>query len=224
MNEIILNKDCQTITNIINGVQTIILLEKFPRDYTGWVYLYCDKKGALWLRRDIDKEVELYGIDMTKKCYVATCDPNRHLAFKYNRYDLRGHVVARVWCEKVEQVYGYYPDVEGENYTIETDTLKEDELLKRSCWTNEDVDENNLLAIHISKVEVFDQPKLLRDFKRPQECWYDDHNMCKQEKCPYYWAENYGECYDTGCTKYDGLVEVRKAPPVYCWVEGEEDE
>ena len=222
MNEIILNKDCQTITNVVNGAQTIILVEKFPRDYTGWVYLYCDKKGTLWLRRDIDKEAELYGIDMTKKCYIASCDPNRHSTFKYNRYDLSGHIVVRVWCEKVEQVYGYYPDVEGENYTIETETLKEDELLKRSYWTNEDIDENNLLAIHISKVEVFDQPKILRDFKRPMECWYDDHNMCKQDKCPYFWAENYGECHETGCQKYDGLVEVRKAPQTYCWVEGEE--
>ena len=148
----------QWVEKILNGKKTIEVRKRFPKDYVGWVYIYCtkDKKYANLINRG---------------------------GF------LTGMVVARFYCDKVEEIT-----------TEKWSPSKEQDLLKASCLTeNQLFDYCNLesrkpfYAIHISKLEIFDRPKELSEFnywkdKSEYGCWYEN----KLTKAP----QNY--CYIEG--------------------------
>lgn len=132
------------VAKILNGEKTIEVRKRFPKDYVGWVYIYCtkDKKYANLINRG---------------------------GF------LTGMVVARFWCDKVEEIT-----------TEKWSPSKEQDLLKASCLTeNQLFDYCNLesrkpfYSIHISKLEIFDEPKELSEFnywkdKSEYGCWYEN--------------------------------------------------
>lgn len=111
------------VAKILNGEKTIEIRKRFPKDYVGWVYIYCtkDKKYANLINRG---------------------------GF------LTGMVVARFWCDKVEE--------------IRPSTI--DNFAKDSCLTIQELENylwSNILfgyAIHITKLEIFDKPKELSEF------------------------------------------------------------
>ena len=148
------------VAKILNGEKTIEVRKRFPKDYVGWVYIYCtkDKKYANLINRG---------------------------GF------LTGMVVARFWCDNVEEIT-----------TEKWSPSKEQDLLKVSCLTeNQLFDYCNLesgkpfYAIHISKLEIFDKPRELSEFK----FWKD--------------KSEYGCWYENKLTK---------APQNYLYIEGEE--
>lgn len=127
------------VAKILNGEKTIEIRKKFPKDYVGWVYIYCtkDKKYANLINRG---------------------------GF------LTGMVVARFWCDKVEEIiFGttLYNDL-----GFFTCYLHDFELYKQSCLTKREmqnylkVKPNGLsgYAIHITKLEIFDRPKEISEF------------------------------------------------------------
>ena len=76
----------QWVAKILNGEKTIEIRKKFPIDYVGCVYIYCtkDRKQCL-VRNNINKT---YHLDT---CYWDEFESN-----------LNGKVVARFWCDKVD--------------------------------------------------------------------------------------------------------------------------
>ena len=156
--QILLSIRPEWVAKILNGEKTIEVRKQFPKDYVGWVYIYCtkDKKYANLINRG---------------------------GF------LTGMVVARFYCDKVEEIT-----------TEKWSPSKEQDLLKASCLTeNQLFDYCNLesrkpfYAIHISKLEIFDRPKELSEFnywkdKSEYGCWYEN----KLTKAP----QNY--CYIEG--------------------------
>ena len=122
------------VEKILNGEKTIEVRKRFPKDYVGWVYIYCTK-GEQELNYHSSTQIILGKTDLTS-------------------YGLNGKVVARFWCDNVEEISAK----NIESFTRDSClTVKqiEDYLWKNIC---------NGYAIHISKLEIFDRPKYLNEY------------------------------------------------------------
>ena len=125
------------VKEILNGNKTIEIRKRFPKDYVGWVYIYCTK--------------------------------DKNYANLINRGGfLTGMVVARFWCDKVEEYVNgckwswisgstMWGACNGYEYILKDTCLTEDELYDY-C---EDL---SFSAIHITKLEIFDKPLKLINF------------------------------------------------------------
>ena len=140
---ILLSIRSEWVEKILNGEKTIEVRKQFPKDYVGWVYIYCTKDSKNILCRYYDIH------------WFTTKDKNNNWKMYMN-----GKVVARFWCDKVEEIT-----------TEKWSPSKEQNLLKESCLTeNQLFDYCNLesgkpfYAIHISKLEIFDKPKYLNEY------------------------------------------------------------
>lgn len=134
MKSILMSIKPKWVAKILNGEKTIEIRKKFPKDYVGWVYIYCtkDKKYKNLINRG---------------------------GF------LTGMVVARFWCDKIEEIICRPICGEWECYTK---TLGYSEIAKASCLENREIVHylkgKNGYAIHITKLEIFDKPKELKNF------------------------------------------------------------
>lgn len=186
---ILLSKRSQYVSDILNGRKTIEIRNKFPTDFIGWVYICVTKKGNLYRFRTTNKDKYIYHNDIVGE-------------------RLNGKVVARFWCDKVEYVDSHW-DRPGETFYYDTISLKEQELLEKSCITYNELDDyifnsskDYAYAIYITKLEIFDEPKELKEFYKLDNS-YD--NM-------------FGWCADEDEKK----VYLTKAPQNYCYIEVEE--
>lgn len=155
------------LAKILNKEKTIEVRKLFPKDYVGWVYIYCSKATK--------SNERLLGNHKDNYRYHTT---NDHIDF-YSDYMLRnivnGKVVARFWCDNVEEIkYKIgcpfpYLDFESElPKTCLTDEELEDYLFTKKGYQNG-------YAIYISKLEIFDEPRELTEFgitKSPQNYCY----------------------------------------------------
>ena len=123
MKSILLSIRPEWVAKILNGEKTIEVRKQFPKDYVGWVYIYCtkDKKYANLINRG---------------------------GF------LTGMVVARFWCDKVEEISAKNIESFTKDSCLTVKQI-EDYLWKNIC---------NGYAIHISKLEIFDRPKYLTEY------------------------------------------------------------
>lgn len=202
MKAILMSIRPEHLVNILNGIKTIELRTRFPKDYRGWVYLYCtkDKKQPLAAFRFI--EGWRYRIYSDNTHYSAGCTGNIG-------NDVNGKVVCRFWVGNVEEV------IANNNYFIgmssyKTATMPKSELLKKACVNHEYLYVHMTMfgktekAIHISKLEIFDKPKELAEFyyykKRLIDCGID---------CPPYFDEV--------------KTQVRRAPQSWQYIYIEED-
>ena len=158
MKAILISIKPKYVADILNGKKTIEIRKKFPKDYVGWVYIYCTK-GKPYL---FHEKGNVFGDDIYELTNDSTSDlPNYKHAYVVGGA-LNGKVVARFWCDKVEEI---------EHRLLErhyTETLNDKELLTKSCLSHEEI--HNYLrtnigyAIHINDLEIFDKPKELSEF------------------------------------------------------------
>lgn len=194
MKSILLSIKPKWVAKILNGEKAIEIRKQFPKDYVGWIYIYCTKTKPL-----------VYYVDDEIGCVEKT---NGEFAFRTSKNpdECNGKVVARFWCDKVEEMY---TDENGMSYY--TDTIKKDYMVsKLACLDDSDI-ENYLsgkigYAIHISKLEVFDKPRELSDF----------HKIVNIKKCDTRYCDDYYTC--NKCIR----SKLTNAPQNYCYVEGEE--
>lgn len=148
------------LVNILNGKKTLELRKSIPKDFKGWVYLYCTKAKPY-----IDKKTLL----------------TVNVASFNGEQDLNGFVVARFWFDdyieiKMEEEYvsnWLTPYVYRYNVP--------QELLNKMCLTNKQLEDYSpdikgndiydmklptLYAWHIKNLEIFDKPMELRDFSK----------------------------------------------------------
>ena len=191
------------VAEILNGNKTIEVRKKFPKDYVGWVYIYCTKNGRPLV----------YGSpcpSYVEDSYVQTYNISKKDADKIFG-SLNGKVVAKFWCDKVEEIYC---QLHFNGWALETDTMSRDTLNKRSCLNDKELreyfnrgvytfNETYGYAIHISKLEVFDKPKELWQLRK-KGCagCYLNHKKIKCNQC--------GIKYPCG---------LEKAPQSWCYVE-----
>ncbi len=165
MKAILMSIRPQHVANILNGIKTLEIRKRFPSDYVGWVYIYVTKG----------------------KPYIKECDHFRYIGdyeIANKGYYLNGKVVARFWCDKVEGAYNFY----------------EEELCQLACITEEELCEyaggryktDDLLAIHITNLEIFDEPKEISEYKVrrndcPFPCEICNVRYCKLTRAPQSW-------------------------------------
>lgn len=163
---------------ILNGKKTIEVRKKFPKDYVGWVYIYCTKGNGY---------LTDYGISKTWCFFKKGNDIFKKEQLERECYN--GKVVARFWCDKVEEFdfieeIHYFDDIQKHNEIIDHNNY----ICRKSCLSGVQMvlyldtkclgthqDEMLGYAIHISKLEVFDKPKELSEFgikRAPQNYCY----------------------------------------------------
>lgn len=151
----------QHVANILNGIKTLEIRKRFPSDYVGWVYIYCTKEK-------LSLAEYLY-----KDGWVYDAVPNYDYAKSIGcaKEKLNGKVVARFWCDKVEDFGRKYAFAYKDNHFYEilekacmdTEELGKYYQPKRSDWENGKV---HLYAIHISQLEIFDKPREISEFHK----------------------------------------------------------
>ncbi len=146
---ILMSIQTKWVAKILNGEKTIEVRKKFPKDYVGWVYIYNTKRT---------KEGVLKLIYVGNKLEFV-------LAYgKTSKY--QGKVVARFWCNKVEEMW------QGEDGgSFFTDTIKKPyKVSELACISDDDIeiyfDGENGYAIHITRLEILDKPMVLTMFRK----------------------------------------------------------
>lgn len=121
-----------------NGDLSVLVRKKFPKDYVGWVYIYCtkDKKYANLINRG----GFLTGMVVAR----FWCDKVEH--FEYET------------CSR--DISGYFLD-NGEKFNTQ-DNCKKMCLYGCDLWNYIGCREG--YAIHITKLEIFDKPKEISEF------------------------------------------------------------
>lgn len=195
MKTILLSIKPKWVTKILNGEKTIEVRKRFPKDYKGWVYIYCTKDETF--------------------------------AHFLDGVQINGRVVARFYCDKVEDFGRKYAFAYKDNHFYEilekacmdTEELGKYYQPKRSDWENGKV---HLYAIHISQLEIFDKPKELSEFYKVgylRECYNLESHFADIEGCDGGINESYvEECYE----KLDKEYQLTKAPQSYMFIEVEE--
>lgn len=143
------------VKNILNGEKTIEIRKKFPKDYVGWVYIYntkTTKEGVL------------------KLAYIGN---NLEFILSYDKTSkYQGKVVARFWCDKVEEIDHWYSIMPSFNQTC----LSSSEFVN---YIGSDI----AYAIYITKLEIFDKPKDLSVFDIKIS-----ENRFRRRKAPQSWC------------------------------------
>lgn len=196
MKAILLSIRPEWLAKILNGWKLVEIRKLFPKDFVGWIYLYCTKSKTLEYCYDSADNFGEYVVH------------NGKLWDDYDEARLNGRVVAKFWCDKVEEI-GYKPrELFSNDYyylgntapIIDLRFAVGDTLCNNSCLTQDEIHSylkgKNGFAIHISQLEIFDDPKELWEFYR----------QTKHETT----TVNEGGWY---------IEPLTKAPQNYCWVE-----
>lgn len=193
MKAILISIKPKWVAKILNGEKTVEIRRKFPKDYFGWVYIYCTKEK--W------KTKPLLSRDIVIK-------PNADPLNKHNVRLLNGKVVARFWCDKVDDY------VNGRKWSWKVGAPMwgacngYECILKDACLTDDELrnyaDDLAFNAIHISKLEIFNYPYELCEF----------HTNVKKEPPEELLCPECGKPMEYYEYKY-----LTKAPQSWCYVE-----
>ena len=141
------------LINILNEDKLREIRKKFPKDYRGWIYLYCCKGGApVFIPWEFEVEKQEDGT------YKALTDFEKG----------NGKVVARFWCDGVDEyIHGINCDrLEKSDY----EDFVKDNVCELSCLSEDELhayaSDLAFSSIHITRLEVFDKPKPLSDFRK----------------------------------------------------------
>lgn len=182
------------VAKILNGEKTIEIRKKFPSDYVGWVYIYCTKNGDYLMKAAYNNG------------YIACMRSIQPKQMAYSKSVFNGKVVARFWCDKVEDyVYGHKWSWEHGAPMWGADNSYE-KILQDACLTDDElrayVEDLSFSAIHITKLEIFDKPKEISEFKYYKKFSEIDYMLPipRKETC-------------------ERLVALTRAPQSYCLIE-----
>lgn len=138
MKAILMSIQSKWLAKILNGEKTVELRKRFPKDYRGWVYLYCTKAKPYLIR--------FFGRHFTTY-YLAS-------KVKDDGLVKNGLVVAKFTLNYVSTC-------------LNTDYGNE-EILKNACLTKQELDDyvgkRKFFAWHIENLVIFDKSKELGEF------------------------------------------------------------
>ena len=194
MKAIMISIKPKRVAKILNGEKTIEIRKKFPKDYIGWVYIYCtkgDKNTCLEYADNPDKNKE------GKWCVTS--------GYPY----ANGKVVARFWCNKVEEIKFINPNRTcGFSCEISDDDCYYNINENECCLSQDDLYDylqgKNGKAIYITKLEIFDKPKEISEFYRiiKTDIRYCIADIEKQKPITL-----------------DACKKITKAPQSWCYIE-----
>lgn len=161
---------------ILGKTKTIEIRKRFPKDYVGWIYIY----------------------------HTKAKNPNEWLipagAKRTKENDCSGKVVARFWCDKVEEInfgFGCFDLSICEKGCIN--------YLELENYLKPEINDKNGYAIYITKLEIFDKPKEISEF--------ENYNMVREVEL----NAGYYKGFDTS-----KITVVKKAPQSRFYVEVKE--
>ena len=172
------------VAKILNKEKTIEIRKRFPKDYVGWVYIYCT------LGQGLVFDSEGKGLVNSKLFpYAKNCPEHNRL--------INGKVVARFWCDKVEEIRPFF------HWCIEKETcLTRDEVLdyldNKDKFVGNPKRQGKVYAIHINNLKIFDEPKEISEFSK---------------------------CILTEDLSHDNIIHIHqryrliKAPQSYCFID-----
>lgn len=199
MKTILLSIRPKWVAKILNGEKTLELRKSFPKDYRGWVYIYCTKADDLCKICKISRDRYICGKDYD----------NRDFPHLHSGYNGRGKVVARFYCDNVTQYINGGQWHEDNTFGHYDDYIK-DKVCELACVSEDSLfayaDDLAFNAIHISKLEIFDYPKELCEF----------HTNIKKEPPEELLCPECGKPMEYYEYKY-----LTKAPQNFCYVEEE---
>ena len=184
MKAIMISIKPEWVAKILNGEKTIEIRKTMPKcDLPIDVYIYCTK----------DKPYLANATELFTGKYA--CISNDEVSYK--EHNLNGKVVAKFTLNKVENVGRYNVFEYG------TETITPDNFNFMTCLRDDQIREylgnsKKLFAIHISKLEIFDDPKELSEFN--------------------HWTDKKIQWYSVG-EKVKVMVSLTNAPQNYCYVE-----
>lgn len=162
MTSIMINIKPKWVAKILNKEKTIEIRKTMPKcDLPIDVYIYCTKgkTGIVW---DNDGK----GIVNANLFPYSKGSPEHHRL-------INGKVVAKFTLYRVEEISCF--SQEAYPYPYDTETISANELEKRSCLTNRELERylgtidcsirNVGYAWYINNLEIFDEPKELSEFK-----------------------------------------------------------
>jgi predicted transcriptional regulator len=144
MKAILLSIRPEHALNILNGDKTLELRKSVPKDFVGWVYVYVTKAKPFLMHAFDDT---YYIHDMTEK-YRMECD-------------LNGKVVARWWHDDYDEVQT--------KYRIDKNQIErviEQAYIGYEGFDSYVGDKEVIYGWHIKKLEIFDKPMQLREFRK----------------------------------------------------------
>lgn len=147
---------------ILNKKKIYEIRRQFPKDFVGWVYIYCTKDKNNLLHKNCANIWWIEDNDFQKK--------NKRLGIEQPPI-LNGKCVARFWCDKVLELRPF--SYGGHTWWIEKTTTNYKQflqILQRSLLTEKQIKDyakrkRELFAVVVDKLEIFDEPKELIDFK-----------------------------------------------------------
>lgn len=169
MKAIMISIQPKWVAKILNGEKTIEIRKQFPKDYVGWVYIYCTKSPTILVYDVIDLNNKGFYTGLNDKDFkfqfmqLSKTEANGTYQWFAKEHCLSGKVVARFWCNKVEEHKDF-------SCMFPYSKLRYN---KETCLSQEEIENYGfvegkgyvpLYAIHISKLEIFDTPKELIDF------------------------------------------------------------
>ena len=186
---------------ILNKKKIYEIRRQFPKNYVGWVYIYCtlDTKNGYLQKREIPDYFPKHQQEEKYRCVsVESLDKSAPI--------LNGKCVARFWCDKVLELRPF--SYGGHTWWIEKTTTNYKQylqILQRSLLTEKQIKDyakrkNELFSVVVDKLEIFDTPKELGEFRL-----YHSYKKCKSKNCSY----------DGGCL----LCEVTKAPQNFMYID-----
>lgn len=176
MKAIMLSVRPEWVAMILNGKKTIEIRKSVPKDFVGWVYLYVTKPkrryriGSLVFFSD-----ELYRTPKGEIKFGTSVELMAYDDYDKNNF-LNGKVVGRFWCDEITKIkYGRWVGQDTFNYYGYNNEWKD--LVDKSMMTQMELYNygSKLLAISITRLEIFDKPKELSEFERlkaPQSWCY----------------------------------------------------
>ena len=181
MKSILISIKPRFVADILNGKKTIEIRKTCPKNFKGWVYIYCTKARPYLYRVNDDDLFEL--CDLRK--------PHCEEVWEKDYNELNGKVVARFWCDEVEEIERrrLFDEPFLPSYRCKGEETKYSfySVQVRACLSAEEVDRylknKGGYAIHISKLEIFDKPKEVGDFFHAKYKRFDDFNGHYNEFC-----------------------------------------
>lgn len=207
MKAILMSIQAKHLHNILIGKKTIEIRKSVPKDFKGWVYLYCTKPKVKWRVGSLGFfDDELYRLPSGEIKYGSSVELMACDNYTKDNF-LSGKVVARFWFDESDKVTNY-----GNRFFVDgKDIAYTNRLARNSMLDFYDLSKyangKDLYALHIKQLEIFDyEPMELSEFYNFN--FY--HSKFDLEKLAP------GETINA--KKFKEMAKLKKAPQSYMYV------
>lgn len=193
---------------LLSGDLSVLVRKRFPKDYVGWVYIYVTRDRKILSFDSISKNGKTYYDGFNDKDFdfhfftITKSDIKKGWGWFASERNLNGKVIARFWCDKVEEI----------KWGLPNKLIFPKDMLENACLSGEELykylGEKGGYAIHITKVDPFDKPKEISGFyKVGYRKIVNTPNRVKNK--------NYLDEYLMAVKEY----QLTRAPTTYCYIE-----